>query len=114
METEQKVFEVYATLKDANQRLQDRTKLPHVAHHNEELWETSFDKHGCFHAKAESEEGQGDRFDVRRMEVFPVGVSDTMRQLDLDLERDHEEMRAKFQDELADHATLDGDYVGPR
>lgn len=73
METAQNVFEVYATVEDANQKLLTRQAGPHVAHFEE--WETTYDKDGCFHSKAEDGEGDGCRFDVRRMEVKPSGCS---------------------------------------
>ena len=71
IETAQEVFEVYATVEDANQRLLTRREGRHVAHFEE--WETRYDTDGCFHSTAESDEGDGHRFDVRRMEVRPPG-----------------------------------------
>jgi len=67
METTQHVFEVYAAVEDANQRLLTRQAASHVAHFEER--ETTYDEYGCFHFKAEDGEGDGCRFDVRRMEV---------------------------------------------
>lgn len=67
METAQNVFEVYAAVEDANQKLLTRKAGPHVAHFEE--WEATYDKGGCFHSKSEDGEGDGCRFDVRRMEV---------------------------------------------
>lgn len=71
METIQEVFECYATVEDANQRLLDRQKRRHVAHFQD--WETGYDEFGCLHSKAEDPEGDGCRFDVRRLRVLPEG-----------------------------------------
>ncbi len=67
MKITQHVFEVYAAVEDVNQRLLKRQAASHVAHFEE--WETAYDEYGCFHSKAEDGEGDGCRFDVRRMEV---------------------------------------------
>lgn len=73
METAQNIFEAYAAVEDADQRLLTRQAALYVAHFEE--WETTYDNDGCFHSKAEDEEGDGCRFDVRRMEVKPSGCS---------------------------------------
>ena len=89
METAQEVFEVYATVEDANQRLLTRQKGRHVAHFDE--WETRYDKDGCFHSTAEDVEGDGHRFDVRRMEVRPPGCVPAVQEEDPPGEDDSEE-----------------------
>ena len=71
METTQEVFECYATVEDANQRLLARQKRRHVAHFPD--WETRYDEYGCLHSKAEDGEGDGQLFDVRRLRVLPEG-----------------------------------------
>ena len=74
-ETEQHVFEIFASKEDANRRLEVRRTGPESVcmHFDEENWEIEYDKYGCFHAKAEDSEGSGNRFDVRRMKVQPKG-----------------------------------------
>jgi len=73
MKTIQHVFEIYATVEDANQTLIVWRDGPDPAHLEE--WKTRYDKYGCFHSKAEDDEGEGWRFDVRPMEVKPRGSS---------------------------------------
>ena len=77
-ETQQHVFELFASKEDANRRLEVRRTGPICEHFNDDDWEIEYDKYGCFHAKAEDQEGSGNRFDVRRMKVQPEGSVPTV------------------------------------
>ncbi|KAL8723886.1 MAG: hypothetical protein Q9181_007106 [Wetmoreana brouardii] len=68
-ETMQELFKAYATVEDANRRLQARQ----LNHPDYMEWDSKRDKYGCWHARAEDLEGQGVNFEVRRMRVRPAG-----------------------------------------
>ena len=72
MDKEQIVFEIYATVEDANNRLLARQR-ENTAIDLEE-WETTYDKYGCLHSVAEGlEDVHNTELAVRRMEVRPPG-----------------------------------------
>ncbi|KAL8951065.1 MAG: hypothetical protein Q9222_002937 [Ikaeria aurantiellina] len=68
METAEELFEIYATLKDANRRVQTRQE-----EHDLEDWDEEYDKFGCLQVKGEDDERDGTRFEVRRALVRPPG-----------------------------------------
>ena len=76
METQQNLFEIYATVEDANNRLRARQSEETAIDHDE--WETSYDEHGCLHSVAEDAETNGIELKVRRMEVKPPGSASTV------------------------------------
>ena len=67
------VFEIYATVKDANNRLLAR-QVENSAINRKE-WQTTYDKYGCLHSVAEDIEDvhYNTELAVRRMEVKPPG-----------------------------------------
>ena len=72
MEPKQIVFEIYATVEDANNRLLAR-RIENTAI-DFEKWETTYDEFGCLHSVAEDlEEVFDTELKVRRMEVKPPG-----------------------------------------
>ena len=71
METQQNVFEIYATVEDANNRLLARQREETAIDDDE--WQTSYDEHGCLHSVAEDAGADGIELKVRRMEVKPPG-----------------------------------------
>ena len=72
MEPKQIVFEIYATVEDANNRLLAR-QIENTAI-DFEKWETTYDEYGCLHSVAEDlDEVFDTELKVRSMEVKPPG-----------------------------------------
>ena len=72
METTQEIFEIYATVAELRARQRES---------DHEDWEDRYDDHGCFHSHAEDGEGDGTRYDVRRVWVRPAGSVPSLQSL---------------------------------
>ncbi|KAL8791856.1 MAG: hypothetical protein Q9195_005518 [Heterodermia aff. obscurata] len=71
IDTEQHVFEIYATVEDANNRLLAR-QIEDTPFDLKD-WQTTYDEYGCLYSVAEDLDSNGFQLKVRRLEVKPPG-----------------------------------------
>lgn len=68
-DTTPELFEAYATVRDANRRLQAQQE---TSEHTGD-WDDDYDEHGCWRSQVEDGEGQGVKLYVRRLLINPSG-----------------------------------------